>query len=369
MARVRGFGLLLSIVLLAGAIHSSWLAARTSSAQVAASHSTDELKTRLDDNARLDFIRRAQIWMPTDIPSLDMRAGPGGAGAFQPNEIVTCDNVERRLSGSSPKFACALAPGDVVKVRYGTDNEEVQGSALATRLLWALGFAADRVYPVQVRCRGCTADPWHKPERVAGDRVFTPAVIERPPDGYELTDDQGKPGWKFSELDLVEETQGGASRAQRDALKLLAVFMQHTDTKSEQQRLLCLPGGLTAGGRCDRPVLMLHDVGLTFGRANTWNQAHKGSVNLDRWMTTPIWKDAGGCVGNLSKSMTGSLGDPDISEAGRQFLANLLVQLSDQQLADLFDIAGVARAGAPVAQWVAAFKQKRNEIVMARCRA
>lgn len=336
-------------------------------------HAAGQANTRLDDSARQDFIRRAQVWTATDIPSIDMKAGPSGAGAFQPNQIVTCDYVEKKLSGSSPKFSCAVAKGDAVKVRYGADNEEVQGSTLATRLLWALGFEADRVYPVQVRCQGCPSDPWKKPERAAGERVFTPAIIERPPDGYELTDGQDKPGWKFSELDLVDETRGGAPRAQRDALKLLAVFMQHTDTKSEQQRLLCLPGGLTAGGRCDKPFLMLHDVGLTFGRANTWNQAHKGGVNLGRWMTTPVWKDASACVGNLSKSMTGSLGDPRISEAGRLFLANLLVQLSDQQLTDLFTVAGVDRSradeggGASVAQWVAAFKQKREEIVRARC--
>ena len=48
---------------------------------------------------------------------------------------------------------------------------------------------------------------------------------------------------------------------QVDALRLLAVFMQHTDTKPRQQRLLCLPGGLTADGVCERPFLLLHDRG------------------------------------------------------------------------------------------------------------
>ena len=90
---------------------------------------------------------------------------------------------------------------------------------------------------------------------------------------------------------------------------------------------------------------------------------------------TPVWKNPTACVGELSKSHTGTLGDPRVSEAGREFLANLLVQLSDQQIRDLFGVAGVERRtdssghveGASVNEWVAAFKSKRDEIVRNRC--
>ena len=46
------------------------------------------------------------------------------------------------------------------------------------------------------------------------------------------------PGWptRFSPVSRCP----GAPRAQRDALKLLAVFLQHTDRKPEQQRIVCL---------------------------------------------------------------------------------------------------------------------------------
>jgi len=318
---------------------------------------------RLDDNARTAFIRAAQIWSPTDIPSVDMRAGPGGHGAFQPHEIVTCDYVEGKLHGSNRKFACAVAPDDVVKVRYGTHNREVQASVIATRLLWALGFGADRVYPVQVRCNGCSSDPWNHPERGRGEQLFAPAVIERHVDGQEMADDSGKTGWSWRELELVDERFGGATVAQRDALKLLAAFMQHTDSKREQQRLICLPGGLRADGQCSKPYLMLHDVGLTFGKANKFNSADTASVDLDKWAATPVWKDAEVCVARISKSVTGTLENPRISEAGRLFLADLLMQLSDRQLQDLFEVAGVDRT----AQWVDVFNRKRNEIVNARC--
>jgi hypothetical protein len=334
-----------------------------------------ELTTK---EARLAFIRKAQIWVPTHVAEMDLRAGPQGAGAFQPNEAITCDYVETNsLPGTTQKFECAISKDDVVKVRYGATNGKVQGAVLATRLLWALGFGADRLYPVRVTCRGCSPDPWTKRARVPGEQVFDPAAIERKPKGHEMKS-ENKGGWAWSELDLVDEHQGGAPRAQRDALKLLAVFMQHTDTKPVQERLLCLPKGRTEDGRCDEPFMMLHDVGLTFGQANAFNRASVGSVNFDQWSKTPIWKDAAACVGHLSQSITGTLDNPKISEAGRQFLANLLVQLTDQQLHDLFDVARVDRRSrrpdgaeppATVEEWVAAFKHKRAEIVDHHCKS
>ena len=102
-------------------------------------------------------------------------------------------------------------------------------------------------------------------------------------------------------------------------------------------------------------------------------------VNLAAWRQTPVWKNGAGCVGNLPKSFTGTLDDPIISEAGRRFLADLLVQLSDHQLHDLFAVARVhLRLRSPghvdsgfatQAEWVDAFKAKRQQIVERQCMA
>jgi hypothetical protein len=333
-----------------------------------------ELTTK---GARLAFIRRAQVWAPTNVSEMDLRAGPQGPGSFEPNEAVTCDYVEKKLPGTTQKFDCAIGEGDVVKVRYGDENGKVQGAVLASRLLWALGFGADRLYPVRVTCRGCSPDPWKQRKRVSGEQLFDPVAIERKPKGHEMKSEH-KGGWAWPELELVDEQQGGAPKAPRDALKLLAVFMQHTDNKEEQERLLCLPKGRTDEDECDKPFMMLHDVGLTFGQANVFNRTSVGSVNFDQWSKTPIWKDAAACVGHLSPSITGTLGDPKISEAGRQFLADLLLQLTDQQLRDLFEVARVdhrsrrpnsAEPPATVDEWVTAFKHKRDEIVTNRCKS
>jgi hypothetical protein len=323
--------------------------------------------------ARVAVLARARLWAPTRVRSLDLRTGPAGPGALAPGATVRCTYVDTRLDGKSPKFICRIREGDDVKVKFGAGNGEVYGETLATRLLWALGFGADRMYPATVICRGCPDALGGTPDG-AGTRRFEPAVIERRMEGREWSPD-GSEGWAWNELNVVNPAEGGASRAQRDALRLLAVFMQHTDSKPQQQRILCLGGG--GGSSCRRPFLMISDVGLTFGRANPLNVNETGSVNLAAWRRTPVWKGDTGCTGNLPKSLTGSLDDPVISEEGRLFLARLLDQLSDRQLRDLFTVAGVeSRLRSPgdpssgypsAAEWVEAFKEKRGQITSRRC--
>ena len=330
---------------------------------------------RLSKQARLSAIRRAQVWRPTQVSSMDIWMGPQDKKAFAANATVDCDYVKRKTSGHSPKFECAIATSDEVKVKYGQANAEVYGEVAATRLLWALGFGADHMYPVTVVCRDCPADPAHAPQEERHHQVrFYPAAVERKMPG-ETMESSPDSGWSWPELDLVSESAGGAPRAHRDALKLLAVLLQHTDSKPSQQRLVCLNPRLE-DGQCAEPFMMINDLGLTFGHASAWNDQNQSGVNLELWAKTPVWSDSGRCVGNIAKSVTGTLDHPVISEEGRAFLAVLLMQLSDAQLHDLFAVARFPlrsvgmkprRPVTTVDQWVEAFKTKRDEIVNRSC--
>lgn len=321
--------------------------------------------------AREAAIARAQVWMPIDTASADIRGGPLDAGAIPFRATVECEYIDKTLTGHSPKFGCRLPSGDEVKVKYGGTNGEVYGEVAATRLLWALGFGADRMYPARVICRKCPK-VFGGTMRENGDSIFEPASIERRMPG---SDFPGNTDWSWTALEQVSEEAGGAQRAHRDALKLVAVFIQHTDTKPEQQRLVCLDG--VVDGTCERPFMMLQDVGLTFGRSNAFNINATGGMNLEAWSAAPVWKGSTGCIGNLPKSITGTLDDPQISEAGRQFLADLLLQLSDSQITDLFETArvtlrlrspaNVLSGFATVQEWTDAFKRKRDAIVNRRC--
>ena len=277
------------------------------------------------------------------------------------------------MSGNSPKFTCLIPPDDEVKVKFGRENGEVYAEVAATRLFWALGFPVDRMYPVRVLCAGCPAGQETKRENGSGAVVFDPSSIERKLKGSSI-ETQPDSGWAWGELDKVDEAAGGAPRAQRDALKLLAVFVQHTDNKSAQQRLLCVDekAGGEHGG-CEHPVMMVNDLGQTFGRSNLFNRDQIGSVNLEKWSGSHVWSDAKLCIGDLAPSQTGSLDNPQISEAGRKFLSDLLMQLSDAQLRAMFDVARFAerkegdRRTPTVDEWIDAFKKKRGEIASRTC--
>jgi hypothetical protein len=324
--------------------------------------------------ARRRAIADARVWTHRDIRAADLKAGPRMKGALPFRATVHCTFVDEALAGNSPKFACDLGDGDEVKVKFGGSNGEVYGEVLATRLLWALGFGADGMYPVNVVCRGCPAE-FGGVERSGTESRFDPAVIERKMPGKEWPSGRDS-AWSWKELDEIAPGPRGAPRAHRDALKLLAVFLQHSDSKPQQQRIVCLDAARSPEA-CRRPFLMISDLGLTFGRASRVNSNSASSVNLEAWRRTPIWKPGPDCVGNLPQSLSGTLGDPVISEEGRAFLAGLLAQLSDRQLQKLFEAGRVhlrlrnpedlSSGFATIQEWTEAFKQKRNEILNRRC--
>jgi hypothetical protein len=362
---------------------------------------------------RVTEIARAAVWAPTDIPAMDLKAGPQGKGAVAPFTALTCDYVQKDMGGTSPKFACQLGPDDVVKIKYGKSNPEVYGVVAASRLFWALGFGADRWYPVSVTCHRCPRDPHTDKTPSIMTVSFPIAALERTEAGrtVETYADQG---WAWPELIDVSAEAGGAPQEQREALELLAIMIQHTDSKPEQQRLVCqdqvkgeagdgikdeghgqgkskaadkAPGQAPAKsetkavgdraletpmGSCQMPFMYVHDLGLTFGHRTLANANQASGPNFQNWASTRVWQTTahGHCVGNMLKSWSGTLEYPVIHEAGRHFLATLLTQLSDQQLLDLFDIARFPDYSHVSAdRWVGAFKDKRQQIVDAHCGA
>jgi hypothetical protein len=337
---------------------------------------------------RQQAMERAQVWRPLPTASLDIAKGPN-LGKLRIPAQVTCDfvNPDKPLTGNTPKFICDLGKGDTVKVKYGEKNGEVYAETAGSRLLWALGFQSDVMYPTRVTCRGCPDDPfsaskgeWTKDysKKAGASKVFYPAVIERA--GGSSIETPGYEGWAWPELDKLGNAPG-ATRAQLDALKLLAVFIQHSDSKPEQQEIVCDEDAKRKGEKgnetCASAWLVIKDLGVTFGKATRMNTS---KMNLADWESVGIWKDPKQCIGDLPRSLTGSLEDPKISEPGRRFLADQMMKLRDKQIRDLFIVSNVMRRGeqievggkkrpVTVDDWVRVFKKKRAEIVAAHCPA
>ncbi|HEY4490454.1 MAG TPA: hypothetical protein VI958_00590, partial [Acidobacteriota bacterium] len=317
----------------------------------------------------------------------DIAAGPASAVAVAPEHEMPCRYIEPRgkAAGHAPKFKCSLfGSNEVVRVKYG--SREVSAEVVATRLLWALGFFTDKYYPVKLKCYGCPEkDPFRPSAKEARvTRVFDDTIIEENFPGTEIGQfiDQG---WSWRELDLINPIAGGSSKAEVDALKLLAVLMQHTDSKRPQQRLACLETDVYRTGtsiQCKRPVLMIQDLGETFGIGSE-RITEQSAMHFESWSRLEIWnfemeaqyrKKQGKavCIGKLTSAAFArkdGISDPVISEEGRKFLADLLNKLSDKQIAELFRVGRAHLTGdsASIADWVEAFKKKRRQIADRRC--
>jgi hypothetical protein len=383
-------------------------------------HAGDALPTRLpahgfvprgrDDRLKLpprgaaqlrnDALARARIWREPNPPvqKADLGHNPRGPGSFDASDPVVCKFQPRETGGRTPKFYCVFEGGDVLKVKYGR-NPEIHTEVAATRLLDALGAGADRMYLVRkLRCFGCPENPQamlsciSSPSETvrrncgplygaitptggfavqvnyAGYVDFGPVAIERPLEGKEIRTDSVE-GWGWDELDRQQSEGGRASRAERDALRLVAVLLNNWDNRPDNQSLLCLPGGGEGDGRCRRPFAYMADVGATFGRVGAERKEQR-KLDLDAWRDAPIWEDRETCrVRIVSPPLHGAtFGTAVISESGRRFLAARLGRLTKRQIRDLFESAGFASfeeasAGSrDVEGWVKVFGDKVRQI-------
>ena len=328
---------------------------------------------------RAAALRSARVWQPpaAPIPQARLDQNPLDAGVLSEAAVVECRLVVKMMSGTTPKFDCELPEHEVLRVKYGRGNPELNAEIAATRLLSALGFGADRMYVVsKVRCAGCTRFPFQSLKCLGETRLekacfpggidyssktdFDVVSIERRLEGRRLesTPDQG---WAWYEIDQIDEAAGGSPRAHVDALKLVAVLLAHWDNKAENQRLLCLPGADQPDGGCSRPIAILQDLGASFGPTK---------LDLHNWRSTAIWADARSCRVSMEQLPWGggTFPEQNISEAGRLFLLSLIEQVSPAQLRDLFAGArvdssdGVTAEGRQPSAWAAAFVDKVRQI-------
>ncbi len=359
---------------------------------------------------RLAAMKMAEIYKPAAPGDADIMTGPKqDPQQFQLHygDKVICDFATpgREMGGKTQKFGCritsvvsndgktqTLTPGmkdsDPVKVKFGADDNEVYAEIASTRLLWALGYYADSWFPVKVECHNCPANVVAG-TGAAGTKIFDPAIIVRKFDWKKMTEiGKEEEGWSWKELDA----DNGRPTYERDGLKLMAAFLQHSDNKPPQQRLVCdhvSDDGKTTA--CDKSVMLVQDVGATWGSGGLFTSNTGAKMNIENWSSHQLWNSAGKdgeprhCVAGLRNSLTGKDGlkNPSISEEGRRFDAGLLCQLSDQQIEELFRASRAAqmpkyhnrdgsfKAGVDeakvVQQWVTAFKAKREELAAARC--
>lgn len=341
--------------------------------------------------SRDEAIRQANVWkrpfwITEDFrfhPTFDVSASPTDDFQDLPllEDNVSCEmtekSVRRKMGGKTRKLYCelrtpSLVKKDLVKFKYRFEDGEVPGEILGTRLLWSLGFAADRMFPIDtLDCFGCTEDPFFdrridnsnqaKPRqfmRVAAERKFKGKEVKSPLEG-----------WRFNELmDLLPTDAAKKAEAieKRDALRLLSVFMRHADNKGPNQSLVC-NGDVNENGGCSgETTLLIQDIGTSFGYG-TSVERHTSKVNFEDWKRVPIWRDSQNCVAELGPNDCKEMETPKISREGHAFLSRLLRGFSEgpegrARVEALFRMANAQDRGASIDQWTSLFLSKVKEL-------
>ena len=329
------------------------------------------------DQVRDDALARADVWSPPAVPpaAADLASNPGPF----PDPAV-CRFHPSEPSGATPKFDCVFEGGEVLKVKYGR-NPEVHSEAVATRLLAALGFGADRMYVVKtLRCFGCRLDPYTAGNKLPGDESrfvdFHNVAVERRLEGKAIEGD-GTPGWGWEELEKAQATERGSSRAGA--------------TRCASWRCSSTTGttGRTTSASCAcRRATRRSRAAVAARRSRTCTTSAARSAAWERWTasaprarTSSSWTSRPGAAspsGRDRAACTVSIKAPHlhgatfeetaISESGRRLLSDQLVQITPAQMEGLFagSLVGEYEEGSPAtrdpSRWAAVLQDKVRQI-------
>jgi hypothetical protein len=343
-----------------------------------------------EERARAE--QTAKVWQAPDPgydPVLGYNPAKGprrGAPPVDQNGIakaIDCvaNKDEKPGAGTTPKFHCSVAgvtdeDGNLIRYKIKPHfkgqtpdkrNGEIYGEFLSSRFSKALGFFADDEWVADVRCPDCEKS-LTKSFQGASFSPFQPAA------GIELPLARGldvkcndKDSAPLGET-LQKLLQNGAPRAEIDAFKLWLGFIDHGDTKADNHKFACLDSKKNPDNtRACKPgeaVFYVGDMGSTWG----FSRSSENKATLETWRKkNPIEVSGGRCTTTAK-----SVGDTNISEAGRKLLADGLQRLLDSEkqnktITRVFAASRNAERDKPPAEWAAEFERKARMIIDARC--
>ncbi len=351
-----------------------------------------ESESCFTQEARAAAERTAKVWQEPDPdydPVLGYSTGKGPRkGAIEVDESglgkpLRCmaNKDPTKGAGTTPKFHCSVAgvvddDGELIRYKVKPHfkgqsrekrNGEIYGEFLSSRFSKALGFFADDEWVADVTCPDCE-------KSLTSGFQGAPWQPSQPAAGIELTLGKGidvkcnnKDGASISDA-LSGLLQNGGRRAEIDAFKLWLAFIDHGDTKTDNQKFSCLDSQKLPGGtricKEGQAVFYVSDMGSTFG----YSSSSESKARLQRWSGKDPIKVSGGRCTTTAKSV----GDTNISEEGRQLLATGLQRLLDAEKSNglitrVFRASRNAERDEPAEAWTAEFVRKANTIIAARC--
>lgn len=336
--------------------------------------------------------QKAKVWQEPDpdydpVLGYNTKTGPRtGAPEVDTSGLAKAINCVANKDpnpgeGTTPKFHCSVQgvvdeDGDLIRYKIKPHfkgqardkrNGEIYGEFLSSRFSKALGFFADDNWVADVTCNDCEKS-LTRSFQGASFSPFQPAAgIELPlGKGIDVNcNDKDAAGIAGALQGLL---QGGVARAEIDAFKLWLAFIDHGDTKTDNQKFSCLKWTKNADNTltCEpgQAVYYVSDMGSTFG----FSSSSESKARLERWRGKDPIRVSGGRCTTTAKSV----GDTNISEAGRELLAKGLQRLLDAEKSDglitrVFRASRNAERDQPAEAWAAEFMRKARTIIDARC--
>ena len=342
--------------------------------------------------ARAAAEQKAKVWQEPDpgydpVLGYNPETGPrkgapevDEAGLAKPIKCVA-NKDPRKGAGTTPKFHCSVPEvvdedGELIRYKVkphfkGQAKEkrdgEIYGEFLSSRFSKALGFFADDEWVADVTCPDCEKSLTSGFQGARFD-PFQPAAGVELHIGRGLDSNCDDKDAAAIAPTLQKLSQSGAPRAEIDAFKLWLAFIDHGDTKTDNQKFACLKWSKADDGTlaCEegQSVYYVSDMGSTFG----YSTASEKKARLDAWKgREPLRVSGGRCTANAK-----SVGDTSVGEDGRALLAAGLQRLLDAEAQNktvtrVFAASRNHERDQPAEAWAAEFVRKAKTIIEARC--
>lgn len=254
------------------------------------------------------------MWEKVNIPQRDLFYGPGGR-EMQP-DLSRITFIKEEKGGHNKKYRIKDGAGRVWVAKLG---REARPETAAVRLLWALGYKTEIVYLVPSLT-------------IPGKGTFKDVRLEARPENIERL---GNWGWKNNPFMGTNEFQG---------LKIMMVLIHNWDIVDVNNTLLG-----TIGRKGSEHQYLVGDLGSTFGRLGNNNlpviyRLGRSTGKPRHYAKSILVRDVED--GKIELSYKGKLRGifKDITVSNGRWLADLLLQLKDEQIEDAFRAANYSPA-------------------------
>jgi len=249
------------------------------------------------------------MWEKVDIAQRDLFYGPGGK-EMQP-DLSNITLIREEKGGHNKKYRIKDGSGKVWVAKLG---REARPETAAVRLMWALGYKTEINYLVPSLT-------------IPGKGTFQNVRLEARPENIERL---GNWQWKSNPFMGKNEFQG---------LKIMMVLLHNWDIVDVNNTLLG-----TKSKKGDELQYIVGDLGSTFGRLGNNNlfviyRLGRTTGRPTQYAKSILVRDVED--GKIELSYKGKLRKifKDVTVSNGRWLADLLLQLKDEQIEDAFRAA------------------------------